>query len=458
MMRRLASCAALAGLVVFGLQTMLAQAEPTIAFTSVNVVPMDSNRVLENQTVLVSKGRITAVGPADKTQVPSGATRVDGKGKYLMPGLAEMHGHVPSPRDSRKTGPEDSRQFTEDVLFLYVAAGVTTVRGMQGSPGQLELRESVNRGDLIGPNLYLAGPAFSGNSVKSPDEAIARVHEQKKAGWDLLKVLPGLSRETYDAMARTAKEADIPFAGHVPAAVGVPHALESGQRTIDHLDGYAEHLGGETKPADEKGIQDLVERTKKAGTWMVPTLVVWETLRGPVTLDSRKAMPGLQYLPQDIVAGWTKSVENRLKSPKYDADAARAYIDNRMRIMTALYKAGVGILLGSDAPQQFNTPGFSIYPEMKRMADAGMTTFDVIKSGSASVGQFYKDKDDFGTIAVGQRADLILVDANPLQNLGNTEKRSGVMVRGRWLPEAEIQKRLQQIAARSGGTPGQTGN
>jgi len=455
-MKRRRFIAVVAVVAAFGLPTAMARQEPTIAFTNVNVVPMDSNRVLENQTVLVSKGRITALGPAGSTQVPGGATRVDGKGKYLMPGLAEMHGHVPSPLDSRKT-PQESRQYTEDVLFLYVAAGVTTVRGMQGGAGQLELRDEVNRGALVGPSLYLAGPGFTGNAVKSVEEATARVRTQKKEGWDLLKVLPGISREVYDAMARTAKEVDIEFSGHVPAAVGVPHALEMGQRTVDHLDGYAEHLGGETKPVDVKGIQDLVERTKRAGAWMVPTLVVWETLRGPVTLESRTAMPGLKYLPQDIVGGWTKAVENRLKSPKYDAGAAKIYIDNRMRIMTALYKGGVRILLGSDAPQQFNVPGFSIYPEMRRMADAGMTTFDILRSGTAAVGEYLEGKQNVGTIAVGQRADLILLDANPLQGLGNVEKRSGVMVQGRWLSQADIDTRLNQIASRAGASA-QPGN
>jgi len=447
MKRRLAIATVLA-VASAGVHHPRAQQPQTVAFTNVAVVPMDSNRVLENQTVIVTKDRITSVGPASAAKVPAGATTVDGTGKFLMPGLAEMHGHVPQPKESS--------QFLEDVLFLYVAAGVTTVRGMQGAPGQLEVRDRVHRGELVGPTLYLAGPGFSGgggNAVKSVEDATARVRQQKKEGWDLLKILPGLSREVYDAIAKTAKEVDIPFAGHVPDAVGVPHALEMRQATIDHLDGYAEHLNGQTTRVDDKGIQDLVARTKAAGTYMVPTLVVWETLRGPVTLESRQAMPGLQYLPRDYVANWTKAVENRLKSPKYDPEHARIYIDNRMRIMTALYKGGVGILLGSDAPQQFNVPGFSIYPEMKRMGDAGMTTYDVLRSGTSSVGQYYKQKDAFGTIAAGQRADLILVDANPLQDVANAEKRSGVMVRGRWLPQADIQARLKEIEARSAAGP-----
>jgi imidazolonepropionase-like amidohydrolase len=233
----------------------------------------------------------------------------------------------------------------------------------------------------------------------------------------------------------------------VPSAVGVPHALEMGQETIDHIDGYVEHLEGQTKPVDPKGVQDLVARTKKAGTWIVPTLVVWETLRGPITLQSRTELPELKYLPPDQVQAWTGAVQKRLTNPQYNAEQAKHYIDNRMQVLKALHAAGVGILLGSDAPQQFNVPGFSIHREMKRMADAGLSNFDILKSGTANVGQYFKARDDFGTIAVGKRADLILLDANPLQDLANAQKRSGVMVRGRWLPESDIQSRLQHIAA-----------
>jgi imidazolonepropionase-like amidohydrolase len=321
---------------------------------------------------------------------------------------------------------------------------------MQGAPGQLELREATRRGDLVGPTLYLAGPAFSGNTVKSPEDAAARVRQQKAEGWDLLKVQTGLTVETYDAMAKTAKEVGIRFGGHVPAAVGVTHALEMGQDSIDHIDGYAEQLDGLTKPVDDKALQDLVARTKKAGAWIVPTLVVWETLRGPITLQSRTQLEELRYLPRAQVEAWTKAVDGRLQNPQFNPADAKQYIDNRMRILEALHRAGVGILLGSDAPQQFNVPGFSIHREMQRMTDAGMSAYDVVKSGTASVGEYFKAQDSFGRVAVGQRADLILVDANPLDNVANMGRRSGVMVRGRWLPAAEIQTRLAEIAGRSG--------
>jgi imidazolonepropionase-like amidohydrolase len=350
-----------------------------------------------------------------------------------------MHGHIPPP-----TAP---REFVDNVLFLYVAAGVTTVRGMQGAPGQLDLREAGKRGEIVAPNLYLAGPQFSGNAVKSVEDAAARVRQQKSEGWDLLKVQEGLALDVYDSMAKTAKEVGIRFGGHVPDTVDVIHALDMGQDTFDHIDGYIEHLDGRNKAVDDKALQELVLRTRKAGAWIVPTMVVWETLQGPVTLESRTGWAELQYMPATQIAQWTKALETRLKNPQFNAPQAKLHIDNRIHILKALHAGNVRLLLGSDAPQQFNVPGYSIHREMKSMADAGITPYDVIKSGTASVGEYFKAQDTFGIVAAGQRADLILVDANPLQNVTNMEKRSGVMIRGRWLPASEIDARLAKIAA-----------
>jgi imidazolonepropionase-like amidohydrolase len=355
-----------------------------------------------------------------------------------MPGLAELHGHIPSVTD---------RAWAEETLFLYVANGVTTVRGMQGSPGQLDLRTQTRSGALVGPTLYLAGPAFSGGSVKTPEVAAERVRQQKSEGWDLLKVLTGLSVETYDAMARTAKEVDIGFAGHVPAAVGLLHALEMGQETIDHMDGYVELLDARTKPVDETALKGVIEKTKAAGAWIVPTMFVWETLQGAPTLESRMGLDELKYLPTALRAQWEGQLKKRLGNPQFDAKGAALHMQNRTRILAAMHQAGVRLLLGSDAPQQFNVPGFSIHHEMQSMAEAKMTPYDILRTGTAAAGEHLGTKDEpFGTIAVGQRADLILVEGNPLSDLRNVARRAGVMTRGRWLPETEIQKRLAAIA------------
>jgi imidazolonepropionase-like amidohydrolase len=410
-----------------------------VAFVGVNVVPMDREGVLHDQTVIVRAGRIAAMGPAGNTPVPDGALQVEGRGKYLMPGLAEMHGHIPPP-----TQPQE---FIETVLFLYVASGVTTVRGMLGAPGQIELRERVKSGDLLAPTLYLAGPSFSGNSIKSVDEAIQRVRQQKDEGWDLLKVHPGLARDQYDAMARTAKEVGMRVVGHVPADVGLLHAIQSGQETFDHLDGYIEYLQGDKGPVPDAKLAEVAKLTREAGAWVVPTMVLWETLRGTAELATLRALPELQYMPPQLIAEWTAAQENLLMSPTFKPEVARQIIQNRMRLLKALSDGGVKILLGSDAPQRFSVPGFSIHREMGRMAEAGMRPLDIIKSGSSNVGVYFKDKDEFGTIATGQRADLILVEANPLENMATIARHTGVMVRGQWIPEPEIQNRLAKIAA-----------
>lgn len=412
---------------------------PVTAFVNVNVVPMDRERVIENQTVLVRDGRIAEIGPANKIKVPDGAVRIDGAGKYLMPGLAEMHGHIPPP--------QAPKAYTEAVLFLYAANGITTVRGMLGAPNQLELRDRANRGELVSPMLYLAGPSFNGNSVNSPEQAVAMVRQQKQEGWDLLKVHPGLTRDEYDAMAKTAKEVGIRFAGHVPADVGLLHALAMGQETIDHVDGYIEYLNGDAGPVDEAKLADVVRRTKAAGAWIVPTMALWETLIGLTDMETLAALPELKYAPPSQVEQWKTAHRNRLSQPNFDRKKAELIAKNRMRILKALHDGGVRILLGTDAPQQFSVPGFSIHREMALMVKSGFTPYQVIKSGTKNVGDYYKGKADFGTIEVGKRADLLLVEANPLKDVANIARRAGVMVRGQWLPQSEIRKRLDEVAA-----------
>lgn len=414
-------------------------ADEVVAFVGVEVIPMDEERVLEDQTVIVRDGRIAEVGPAGETDVPEGALEVDGAGRYLIPGLAEMHGHIPSP--------EEEPAYTENVLLLFIANGVTTVRGMQGQPGQLELRERANSGEILSPALYLAGPAFTGNNIDSPESARQRVREQHEAGWDYLKVLWGMTREEYDAMAETARELGIPFVGHVPGDVGLMHALEMEQQTIDHIDGYIEFLDGRAGPVDEAQLEEAVRRTKEAGTGIVPTMALWETLQGTASLDTLTGYPELKYMPPEMVASWTQSHANRLEDPQFDSAAARQTIENRMRVLEALHEGGATILFGTDAPQQFSVPGFSIHHEVQRMADAGMTPYEILETATRNVGQYFEDQDHFGVIEPGARADLVLLEANPLDDITHLEDRAGVMVQGRWLPEEEIQARLNELAA-----------
>lgn len=414
-------------------------ADPPVAFVGVRVIPMDAERVLEDHTVIVEGDRIVAVGPRASTPVPEGATLIEGRGRYLLPGLAEMHGHVPPP--------DAPAHHLESVLFLYVANGITTVRGMLGWPGQLELKARAAAGEIVAPNLYLAGPSFNGNSVNSPGEAEAKVRAQAAEGWDLLKVHPGLTLEEYDAMAAAARETGMRFGGHVPEDVGLVHAIEAGQETFDHIDGYEAHLGTFEGPIDEAALDEIVRLSREAGVWIVPTQILWETFHGTIPIEDLEALPELRYAPPDQVRQWLASQRERLAAPEFDLAESRRIVAARMRILDALHEGGVRILMGTDAPQLFSVPGFSLHREIRRMTEAGMTPFEVLVTGTRNVGEYFANEDDFGTVEVGKRADLVLLGADPLADVGNVAAIEGVMVSGRWLTKAEIDARLESVAA-----------
>ena len=426
-----------------------------VAFVDVTVLPMDRERVVAGQTVIVRDGRIAEMGPAGRVRVPPGAARVEGKGRYLMPGLGEMHGHLP--------GPQVPEPLARDLLFLFVANGVTTVRGMLGYPNSVELRDRAARGEFIAPTLYVASPGFSGQSSPSAPDAVRRVREYKAAGFDLLKMHEGLTREVYDAVADTAREVGIPFGGHVANQVGLLHALEKGQKSIDHLDGYLEALGLDDSPfrdaetttrarkavelLDEKRIPELARRARAAGAWNVPTLALWQTFFGGEPAETFLAWPELKYVPKSMLDQWVQARQGQIASFP-TAEAGRRALAVRDRVLKALVDEGAGVVLGSDAPQIFSVPGFSIiYREIPAMMRAGLTPYQVLRSGTYSVADYFGTLDRSGTVAVGRQADLLLLEADPLKDLSNLSRRAGVMVRGRWLPETEIRERLQTIAA-----------
>ena len=425
----------------------------TVAFVDVNVIPMNREAVLANQTVIVRDGRIVTVGPTASTSVPAGAQRVDGRGKYLIPGLAEMHGHIPGP---------NSALTPENVLFLYVAAGATTVRGMQGHPSHLTLRQRVESGEIIGPRLYLSAPPLSGNNTPTPEAARTAVRNAKAAGYDHLKVHENLSAEVYDAIVQSTREAGLPWAGHVSGHVGVRRALAAGQATIDHMDDYIEGLERDDAPTkastnkmpqvldyiDESKIGALAAETRNAGVGIVPTMPLWEVLRGlhdPADMNDR---PELRYIPPQTRTAWQNSVNNIRNNTQ--RTYAEREIALRNRMLKALSDAGVLILLGSDAPQLYSVPGFSLDREMESMVMAGMTPFQVLASGTINVARYYRIENEAGTIEPGKRADLILLNANPLQDIRNVSQRAGVMIRGRWLAAEEIAARLENIVASYG--------
>jgi imidazolonepropionase-like amidohydrolase len=416
-----------------------------IAFTDVAVLPMDRERVLQDQTVLVRAGRIEAVGPSTSVRVPAGAVRIPGRGKYLMPGIAEMHAHVPGEQNPQAV----------DIMALYVLTGATTIRGMNGTPFQFELRRRIEAGEILGPTLFAVGPPFSGGSVGTPDDERRKVREYKAAGYDVLKIYPGIPRETYDAIIATAREVGIPYSGHVPPEVGLRHAIASRQ-SVEHLDGYVEASRGEAA-----AIAELAHATREAGIWNTPTMDVWKTILGTRSIDELRRRPELIYLRPEVIDQWVRQTAQFARGSGSFWRTALEQVGMREspedivvlrdRILQALHRAGARLVLGADSPQVFSVPGFSLAHEMRAMVEAGVPTYAVLEAATRNPAAFFGREAEFGTVEPGKRADLILVEGNPLQDIRNVHRQAGVMVRGKWLPKEEIDRRLAEIARRAAG-------
>ena len=424
-----------------------AQQADAVALINVTVIPMDRERTLPEQTIVLRGGRIEALGPAATVTVPANARRIEARGKFLMPALAEMHAHIPPGNAS------DAE--IERVLALYAVNGIGTIRGMLGAPKHLPLRARANGGELLSPWIYTSGPSFNGSSASSAEVAVQMVKDQKAAGYDFLKIHPGVKRDVFDAMAAAADAAGIRFAGHVPLEVGLVRALEARYATIDHVDGYVEALAREgasrsqmfglnlTGALDESRIPGLVEATRKAGVWIVPTEALFEHWVGPDDPETMRTWPEMQYVPRDQLAQW---VENKKKLAADATSAERTrFMDVRRRLIKALHAGGVGLLLGSDGPQVWNVPGFSVHRELAYLVQAGLTPWQALETGTRNVAVFFGTASERGTIAEGKRADLVLLDANPLTDISNSSKIAAVVLGGRVLTRDEIDKRLAAL-------------
>lgn len=420
-------------------------------FMHVDVLPMSGDVLLRDQAVLVRNGRIVSVSPAVETQAPAEAVRIDGRGKVLMPGLTEMHGHVP--------GGEDP-QYVEDVLFLFLANGVTTVRNMSGDPSHVALRERLARGDAVGPTLVAASPWLQGHSAEEIDATLRR---HRDAGYDLVKI-GSFDAALYPGMARAAQALGLPFAGHVPEGVSLETALSARQASIDHFDRYAEFLvpadakvrargagffgSGWVDAIDAARIPAAVRLTVEAGTWNVPTLSLVEHLASREPVESMIAWPEMRYMPPRVRDGWVRAKREFGARDDFQPDAAGRLLAVRRQLLKALHDGGAPIALGSDAPQFFNVPGFSIHREMAMMVAAGLTPFQVLATGTTAPAQYLGTPEAFGQVAPGHRADLLLLDGDPREHIAHASRPVGVMVRGQWWPSHEIEARLERIAAR----------
>jgi imidazolonepropionase-like amidohydrolase len=434
----------------------------SVAIVGATVVPMDSPRVLQDHTVVIEGERIAEVGPSARVPVPKGARRIDGRGLFVVPGLVDTHIHIPP------EGSDDKSASAEFRLFL--ANGVTTARVMIGQAEHLSLRDRIAAGALVGPTLYVASPPLGIKAgalpgvpeIKTPADARQFALDASKAGYDGVKLLDGMSLAEYEAFVAGAREAGLPVWGHVPDPVGLPKALELRQDSIEHLAGYVEALIPDDSPikkqevvriadalaaANETRLAGLIAATKAAGSVNVPTLDFWAVLVNAATPEALRARPGLEYVPAKQVDEWSEQQRKARERNPRDPEVVARFHALRARIVAAMHAAGLPVLLGTDSPDVWNVAGVSAHVELKLLAAAGLSPRDALFAATRGPAEFLKGEKAFGSIAPGLRADLLLLEADPLVDVSNLARRRAVVARGKVYEKKELDGWLAEIAA-----------
>lgn len=441
-------------LVIFGFSSSLVLAQEYVV-TNIHVISMENDQVLKNHLIHVKNGKIEGVYSIDrKPKFTKKVTEIDGKGAYAFPGLAEMHSHIP-------TTETDDFSYIQDVMWLYLANGILNVRGMIGHHSHLELKNKIESGDIIGPRIFAAGQSLNGNSVENPQMGETMVREQKEAGFDHLKLHPGLDMPKFLAIANTAKEVDIMFGGHISLDVGLVNSLNNGYRSVEHMDGYIEALVTDkskldpqvagpfsmmaVSDADKTRIPYLVQLTLDKRAWIAPTLTLFERFFGYIPADEFRLEPEMKYMPGIQVQQWVNQKKLLENQGVLKEENVRPYLEFRKEMLMALHKGGVPIIMSSDSPQVFNVPGFSIHNEIYSMNQAGMTPYEILITGSVNVARYFEREGEFGQIKKGAVADFVLVEGNPLNDLSHLKKVNGVMVSGKWLTKEKLQEELKRI-------------
>ncbi len=447
--------------------------EQITAFTGVNLIPMTDERIVPDQTVLVRGTRIAAIGPSNEVGIPESAVVIDGAAAYLMPGLADMHMHT---RDDWL-----SEGWPVCPLNLYLANGVTTIRdfGPKGrSPTySLRWREEIKKGKRSGPTIYGAGPILYG-PVEDPQRI---VRKQKGQGFDFIKLYSFLSRNEFQEAMAAAKELDMYSAGHIPFSVGLDGVISEGMNEIAHIEELdfefldfdrnkkmnpkqwisylIEAAVGQYKTSFGLDIEDLKNRhgeeisvvmskLQSADIPICTTLVVGEVIvRKLFEPEAFLARPENKYLPKWYLKAFHQGKEKHQVQFRGNEDFAPFKYTMERILLRELRKAGIRLLLGTDAGTggMGIVPGFSIHNELRILTENGFTPYEAIATGTVNASKVVKAMtgvDDFGTIEVAKRADLILVNENPLEGVASIKDLSGVMAAGRWYSKETLNRMI----------------
>ena len=401
-----------------------AQQNNALALTDITVIDCTGAPPKPHSTVVIASGHIIAVGPSDRVSIPAGAHVVDGNGKFLIPGLWDMHGHL--------------TDATEDAFPLLIMNGVTGVRDMGGDLAQLDRwRSEINSGLRVGPHIIRAGPFVDGPkegvtnrlTVRTPEEARRAVHDLKAKGVDFIKVHNALPPEAFFALMDEAHKEHIPVAVHLPKNVSSAEASDAGVASLEHVETLTENAlwrKGATAKTIEQGVdeilgpigQDLFQRFVKNGTWYVPTLVAYE--RGFVL--------------------WSNDTES--VKPRLDIH------EKNIEIIRMMHKAGVEIMAGSDFSDWALVPGVDLHNELALLVEAGFTPMEALQAATLNPAKFLGKTDTYGTIQVGRAADLVLLDMNPLEDISHTRKIHAVILGGKFYPLASIRSLALQNAGK----------
>lgn len=431
-------------------------AQDVTAFVGVTVVPMTGGPTppgdapLADHTVLVRDGRIAEVGPEGAVNVPAGAHRIDGRGRWLAPGLIDSHVHL----------------FSRSDLDLYLANGVTTIVNLGGygaADSILAIRRAVLAGKLAGPTIYSSGNWLDGDPpargintvVRTPEEGRREVRRQHGAGYDFIKVYVQLAPDVYDAILAEAERRGIPVTGHVPGAVGVDRVLAEGQQGIEHAAELVfRALGFE---ADQAALESLARRIARDDVAVTSTLwmldLAFKQRSGPEGIAEVVARPEMRYLPPVRRAVWRE--DNMFaRFPRIAVAEGRERVELGRRFTAALVEAGARVHAGTDSDVAGSVPGFSMHEELRSLVAVGLSPYEALRAATSApgdwLGAMVPTIEPFGTIEPGRRADLVLLDADPLEDIANLRRLAGVMTRGRWHPMKDLASRLERAAVDDG--------